>query len=157
MRASSVADLAAYVEPGRITPGELREVLARTRATTAPASLSQRTYVAVSLPGAVVNRLGEDVVLGVPRGAMDDQVIRKIAARCPEVWLDGRWYPADVSGYHLLLATTITVVAATGIPQDVAALLDVPSDGRRFVHDEGTGDLQFVRLTWRRARSVASA
>jgi len=152
VRRSSVAALAAYVERGRVTNDELRALVGQARGHRG-GSLASRPWVAVSMPGAVVQQLGDDVVLGVPRGYMDDEVLRTIAARCPDVWVDGRWYPADVTGYHLVLTTTLTVVAPAGLASEVAALMDVPADERRFVHDTATGHVQFARLAWRPVRT----
>lgn len=145
--------LSPYVEAGRHTPQEVRAILQRTRSTALTTrSLAGRAWLPISLPGAVVDRLGTDVVLGVPKAVLDDHALRKVCRACPEVWLDGRWYPADVEGFHLILATTLTVSAPDGIAQEVAALLDVPADMAKF-SGGGPGDpLRFVRLSWRAPR-----
>lgn len=154
MRNQTDVRLGEFVERGRFTDVEVRDIVARTRVSThLGPSLRGRPWLTVSLPGGVIERLGGDVVFGVPRAVMDDQVIRKVARGCPEAWVDGRWYPADVQGIHLVLATTITVVAPDGIPSDVASLLDVPADEVRFAHDRQSGDLRFVRLSWKPGRA----
>lgn len=145
--------LSPYVEPGRHTACEVQVVLRRARATSmAGTALSTRPWLPISMPGAVIDRLGSDVVLGVPRAVLDDQALRKVSRICPQAWLDGRWYPADVEGFHLVLATTLTVSDPDGIAQEVAALLDVPADEARFRGGEAGGPLRFVRLAWKPPR-----
>lgn len=142
-----------YVEQGRHTPEEVQVLVTGARgATWTGRPLRDRPWVPVSMPGAVVDRLGSDVILGVPRAVLDDHALRKVCRACPDVWLDGRWYPADIEGYHLVLATTLTVSDADGIAQEVAALLDVPADGAHFSGGEPGGPLRFVRLSWRAPR-----
>lgn len=142
--------LCPYVEAGRHTPREVLAILQRARASTmAGMSLSARVWLPISLPGAVVDRLGTDVVLGVPRAVLDDHALRKVSRVCPQVWLDGRWYPADIEGFHLILATTLTVAAPDGIAQEVAALLDVPADEASFSGGRPGEPLRFVRLAWK--------
>ena len=145
--------ISPYVEYGRHTADEVRSIVTGARSGTyAGRPLRDRPWMQISLPGAVVDRLGPDVVLGVPRAVLDDHALRKVSRACPDVWLDGRWYPADVEGFHLVLATTLTVSDPGGIAQEVAALLDVPADEAHFSGGDPGGPLRFIRLAWRPPR-----
>lgn len=145
--------ISPYVEYGRHTPAEVLAIVTRARGTAwTSRPLRERPWIPVSMPGAVVDGLGSDVVLSVPRAVLDDHALRKVSRACPEVWLDGRWYPADIEGYHLVLATTLTVSDPDGIAQEVAALLDVPADDAHFSGGGPDAPLRFVRLSWRPPR-----
>ena len=150
---SSDQILQRYVVQGRHTADEVTAMVAHTRSSlSSETPLSDREWLSVSVPGAALTRLGRDVVLGVRGGTLDDQALRKIATACPNVWMDARWYPADVQGVHMVLAGTLTVFDPDGIGEDVAALLDVPADDARF-EGRGTADadpepVRYVRIRW---------
>lgn len=148
MRTSAERLLTRYVEHGRQTTEEVVEVLRRC-ATSSFTSLRGRPYLQVSLPGQAVASLAEEVMFGVPGQVLDDAAIRKVGRVCPEVWIDARWFPADVSGIHLVQVRCLTVVDPDGIPADVAAMLDVPADEARFGGGEDDRRPRFVRLSWR--------
>lgn len=148
MTRTAINLLARYVEHGQQTEDEVMAQV-RQAATSSYASLNGRPVLRVSLPGSVVTRLGQDVLIGVPGQVLDDHGIRKISKACPEVWLDGRWFPADVGGIHLIQVRSLTVVDPGGIAQDVAALLDVPADDARFGGGTADSSPRFVRLSWR--------
>lgn len=147
------AALAAHVEPGRYRSAEVQAVVARARTSQfGTGTLQGRPWLAVSIPGRTVRTCGRDVVFGAPRGVLDDEAIRMIARGASEVWVDGRWYPADVHGIHLVVATTLTIVDQDGIGPEVARLVHVPAEESRYVRDSGTDLLRFVRLSWRPTR-----
>ena len=148
MRTGTDSLLGRHVERGQQTEAEVAEIVARC-ATSSYTSLRGRPHMQVSLPGAVVATLGTDSLFGVPGQVLDDAVIRKVARVCPEVWLDGRWFPADVSGIHLVQVRSLTVVDPDGIAQDVAGLLDVPADEARFGGGSEQAQPRFVRLSWK--------
>jgi hypothetical protein len=149
----STASMARYVEHGRYLDDEVDLVVARVRTASYPThTLVGRPWLAVSLPGAAITAMGSEVIFGAPRGAMTDDTIRAAATACADLWLDARWYPADVRGYDLVLATTITVSEPAGIDPVVADLLDVPADDVRRAPSGGDGPLRFVRLAWRPGR-----
>lgn len=155
MAATIISDqlLRSYVEPGRHTPEEVDAIVRIARyGVPAGRSLAQRPWIPVSVPGAVIDRFGPDVVLGVPRAVLDDHALRKVARACPQVWLDGRWYPADIEGFHLLLAIRLTVADPDGIDAHVAALLDVPAEDARFTGGGDGRPCTLIRLTWRAPR-----
>lgn len=149
--------LAAHVEPGRYRSAEVQAVVAEARTSRFRArTLDGRPWLAVSIPGRTVRACGRDVVFGAPRGVLDDQAIRTIARHAAELWVDGRWYPADVHGIHLVVATSLTIVDQDGIAPEIARLADVPAEESRYVRDSGTELLRFVRLAWRPSRPVRS-
>ncbi|WP_370323997.1 hypothetical protein [Euzebya sp.] len=155
MTESSVDVLRAYVARGRQTEDEVRRIVARTRASSlAKVPLGRRPSLPVTMPGAAISRLGHDVVLGVPKAVLDDHALRKVAKACPEMWLDGRWFPADVEGVHMVLATCVTVANPAGIAGEVAALLDVPADEARFNGGDADSPMRFVRLAWKVGRAA---
>ena len=145
-----------FVERGRYSDEEIAALVAGARGLSlGNIPLSRRPSLAISMSGKSVADTGKDVMFGVPGPAMDDAAIRALGASCPELWLDGRWFPADVSGLHMVLATTLTVAGHDGIPPQTAALLNVEADGVRFMYDRDHTALRFARLTWRAPRRSA--
>lgn len=157
MERSGVQVLRGHVEPGRHAEAEVAEVLHRAgQADPGGASLAGRRWLAVSVPGSVVAGLPEDVLLGTPGGALDDAALRTVARRVPSARVDARWFPADRSGCHLLVVTTLTLSAPDGLPEEVAGVLDVDADrSSRVVDVDGPG-LRFLRMEWRPSRHDGS-
>lgn len=154
---STVELLGGFVERGRHGPGEVVDVVQAARsANFVGESLTHRPWLPVSVPGSVLGQLPADTLLGTPRGILDDRTIRTIARQCPGLWVDGRWFPADMSGYHLLLVTTLSISVHEPLPDDVQDMLDVPSDITHRVLDVDGVGIRFLRLGWKPPRAHAS-
>lgn len=145
--------LADSVERIHYAATEVQDV-ARAAALQMFPDLRQRPSLPVSLRGAGVAELGRDVVILVPDRVLDDVAVRKVARLCPQLWLDGRWFPADLSRIHVLLVKRMQLIDGDGIDPTAAALLDVPADVTHFVRaSRGTADiLTAVDLRWRSGR-----
>ena len=147
--------LKQYVEHGRRTHDEVQQVVNHMRAQVRnEVPLKSRPWLSVSLPGSMISNCDGNVVFGVMRRVLNDDTVREIAKIHPEVWVDGRWYPSDSSGVHLILVGRITIQNADGIDPRVLELLDVDADEAMIAGQRDDNDSpKFVRMSWRMPRS----
>ena len=147
--------LKQYVEHGRRTHDEVQQVVNHMRAQVRnEVPLKSRPWLSVSLPGSMISNCDSNVVFGVMRRVLNDDTVREIAKIHPEVWVDGRWYPSDSSGVHLILVGRITIQNADGIDPRVLELLDVDADEATIAGQRDDNDSpKFVRMSWRMPRS----
>lgn len=153
-RMEATALLKQYVEQGRRTQDEVQQVVKHMRSQMrSDTPLNARPWLSVSLPGSMITACDQSVVFGVMRRVLNDETIREIAKIHPEVWVDGRWYPSDSSGVHLVLVGRLTVQNADGIDPRVLELLDVDADEATIAGQRDEDDApKFVRMSWRMPR-----